>query len=531
MNVANQPICDVNCVIIGNREFKNWSAYGMIRLNRSRIHYFDGTEETFNDLMDSANDFDNDTGIEYFFVVLNGDYQKNIVKRLDSENFYLSFQMVNGLYVFDEVAYERMVGNEKLTGIVLGVDEDLKALSAQWKKRHNKYINRFKAKRFLEIFELNDIEEEVNDFEKYLENVWNASFNKEGIVKKKGTMAYAWSVCNHYIIHHLSKKDELSEIFKSQDELILNHYNELSSQYINPQAILSLTENPIFLRERQQAQEMIQSKENILTFTLYVHYKMLIQEYFDKMGEQIFLAIVKDIVYLKKYYAKDEVSKLVYWLAFLLPEIFISQMYFIKNAKKFSAVNVDLLERGKSLWDEFNAIFNSDSLPQEEIVASSHSQKPQDDQMMVCDVNESVSDAECGTVQHVNQKVNNRSISECSRETDCNQNTLSSDNISVEQCILKYYKTCDMIEKLESKIKESHKDFDFYQWYNEHAERGDFRRIKRNTKNLTDAIKNNLSNSCQSDISTIAGGAKNLSGDVGNQINTACQNNELNFSD
>ena len=238
----NQSISPANCIIIGQREFKNWPAYGALRLSQHRICYFDGTQESFSDMMNSVNDFDNEIGMEYFFVVLKDLYQTHIEKKLDSEHFYLSFKAVRGIYTLDDVAYQRMQTTANMAKIHLYQDEHLNQSAQIWKARHNDYINDIKAERLVSLVQdiecLQQDDKGDNPFEVYLSKV---DLSSKNILDKKSKIAYAWAISNSYVSHHLNKKTELSDLYKMENKRILSYYNEISTHDISPQTPLSLS--------------------------------------------------------------------------------------------------------------------------------------------------------------------------------------------------------------------------------------------------------------------------------------------------
>lgn len=98
-----------DCFAITFKEFLNWSAYGVLRINRSRIHYFDGAEDTFNLIMDNSPDVDVNIKGEYLFIHLISDYQKQIYQRTTTD-YYLKLEAVEQLFVMDEHAYQLLIG-------------------------------------------------------------------------------------------------------------------------------------------------------------------------------------------------------------------------------------------------------------------------------------------------------------------------------------------------------------------------------------------------------------------------------------
>lgn len=465
--MSSTPIKDVYCVVIGYREYLNWSAYGVLRLSRSRIHYFDGTDETFDILMYSANDFNNNNeiGIEYFFVVLNDDYQKNTIKRVGGEYFYLSFHAVSGLYAFNETAFDRMIGGAKMAKVRLSLDEDLTALANQWQQKHNQCLNHYKAERLLEIFGLKSINCDVNPFEKMLEKIDLADKN---IASREHKIGYAWAVSNYYISYILNKKDELLKIYEDNNGSILNFYKEFSKEDIKQSLNMALSYKTEFLNERQRVQEIISEEENLLLFTFYVHYKMLFGEYFEQLNEQIFLAMAKDIDYIKQYYSEKEAAQLVYWIGVLLPELFVSQLYYAKNSKAFKSIDAELFDEVYDLLKNAKLIEqNSDSMMpiptiQNDVQVEESIENHQDNKPVANSV-----DIKSDGIKE--------DFSESKKDDGDNPQEL------IRQ-ILDEYPDLRAINDLEELIKKEIPDFKFRDWYNEQAEPREYKVLGPKTK-------------------------------------------------
>ena len=465
MAMNNQMINNVNCIVIGQREFNNWSAYGVLRLNRSRIHYFDCTEETFDTLMYSSTDFDNGIGVEYFFVVLSDDYQKNIIKRADSENFYLSFQAVNSLYALDGTAYRRMTGAANLAGVTLGLDKDLMALAKQWVNKHNQVLDHLKIKKLFEVFALEFNEQKYNIFEECLNKV---DLSVEKINDRQHTMAYAWVVGSNYALNASGiDKKELSKIY-SDNEDIPKEYKKLSGCFIASEVDLPLTNNKLFLLERKEVQKLIQIKESLLLFTLYAHYKMLIKEYFEHLGEQIFLALTKDVSYIKQYHSVNEAAQLVYWIGVLLPELFVSQLYYAKNSKAFKSIDAKLFNEVHDLLKKANLLtVSSENNPQPTPFIEQNS-----DSMMSMPTIQNDVQVEESIENHQDRKPDTNSVDIKSNDTMEDFERKKDDGDNLQKLILQIVdKDPDLrkIKDLEERIKEKFPDFKFRDWYNEQA--------------------------------------------------------------
>lgn len=464
--MSSTPIKDVYCVVIGYREYLNWSAYGVLRLSRSRIHYFDGTDETFDILMYSANDFNNNNeiGIEYFFVVLNDDYQKNTIKRVGGEYFYLSFHAVSGLYAFNETAFDRMIGGAKMAKVRLSLDEDLTALANQWQQKHNQCLNHYKAERLLEIFGLKSIDCDANPFEKMLEKTDLADKN---ITSREHKIGYAWAVSNYYISYILNKKDELLKIYEDNNGSILNFYKEFSKEDIKQSLNMALSYKTEFLNERQRVQEIISEEENLLLFTFYVHYKMLFGEYFEQLNEQIFLAMAKDVDYIKQY-SEKEAAQLIYWIGVLLPELFVSQLYYAKNSKAFKSIDAELFDEVYDLLKNAKLIEqNSDSMMpiptiQNDVQVEESIENHQDNKPVANSV-----DIKSDGIKE--------DFSESKKDDGDNPQEL------IRQ-ILDEYPDLRAINDLEELIKKEIPDFKFRDWYNEQAEPREYKVLGPKTK-------------------------------------------------
>ena len=88
-----------NCIIITQKEWLNWLAFGYLRVSPSRISYFDNTESSFDILMSYSVDNALDEEDAYLLASLVDDYSREElhVKRTSLSD-YILVQGVQGFY-------------------------------------------------------------------------------------------------------------------------------------------------------------------------------------------------------------------------------------------------------------------------------------------------------------------------------------------------------------------------------------------------------------------------------------------------
>lgn len=343
-----------DCFAITFKEFLNWSAYGVLRINRSRIHYFDGEEDTFNLIMDSSPDVDVNIKGEYLFIHLISDYQKQIYQRTTTD-YYLKLEAVKQFFVMDDHAYQLLIGRANAAKVSLKLDEDMTGLAKGWIKKHKSVLNAFKALRFVSVLGFNEADFDIDsDKSSHLENFKNHILKSyqdiyPNIKKYYGKLIYSYRFLNEYTKNICSLESEhLRDYFNENENFkILN--SQLSEIDIAKDRELAISDYQYAFEERLGVekfirQELGKSISDFLLMTLYVHYKVLIEEYFENFGEDIVIAFVKDLKKLQDVENNNNNAKvLAYEIGSLLPEVFVNHLYYVKNKEMFSALNDNLL--------------------------------------------------------------------------------------------------------------------------------------------------------------------------------------------
>lgn len=344
---------DFDCFAITFKEFLNWSAYGILRINRSRIHYFDGEQDAFSLIMDSSPDIDMNIKGEYLFVRLTSEYQKQIYHRTTTD-YYLKLEAVQQFFVMDDHAYQLLIGRANAAKLSLILNDRLTRLAHNWVSKNKKILIDFKALRFMSVLKFNDTDFNIeddkstyfDDFKKYiLESSEEINKTTEQF---KGKIFYSYKLLNEYIKNICGLEDFTD--FTNIDENFKSLRKQLNKTEIAQGVALPLSDYQYAFEERVGfenfvRQELSKRLSDFLLMTLYVHYKTLIEEYFENFGENIVIALAKDLKKLQDIEDNDNNAKiLAYEIGSLLPEVFVNHLYYVKNKENFSALNDNMLD-------------------------------------------------------------------------------------------------------------------------------------------------------------------------------------------
>lgn len=344
-----------DCFAISFKEFLNWSAYGILRINRSRIHYFNGEEDTFNLIMDSSPDLNVNIEGEYLFVRLINNYQNYIYQR-NSTDFYLKLESVERFFAMDNHAYEILIGRANAAKIFLDIDNDLTELATAWINSNKNILNEFKALRFLSIFGFSEQANENESISKIKLTFHKSSNNIGQVVNdSKGKMIYGFKYLNAYIKKHYTIDPKHLGSFFNENVQFKSLYDNLTSTDINKNTFLAISDYEYSFEERDEIQKYINKNFNtnisdFLLMSLYVHYRMLIKDYFENLAEEIIIAFAKDLKKLERMENGDKkVKALAYEVGELLPEVFVNHLYYAKNKNEFLSLNHALLKDAENL--------------------------------------------------------------------------------------------------------------------------------------------------------------------------------------
>lgn len=351
----NSYLKDFDCFAISFREFLNWSAYGILRINRSRIHYFNGQQDTFSLIMDSSPDMDVNIKGKYLFVRLTSDYQRQIYQRTTTD-YYLKLESVEQFFVTDDHAYQLLIGRANTAKLSLSLNDRLTRLAYNWIDDNKKILTDFKALRFMSILGFEEAEIDIEDNKSsHLDSFKNYILESHqeiycNIEKYQGTLIYSYRFLNEYVknICDLQSEDLRDYFDKNENFKALN--NQLSKIDIAKGTELALSDYQYAFEERLGIESFIRQElgkgiSDFLPMTLYVHYKTLIEQYFENLGEDIVITFARDLKKLQDIENDDKNAKvLAYEIGSLLPEVFVNHLYYAKNKEKFSALNDNLLD-------------------------------------------------------------------------------------------------------------------------------------------------------------------------------------------
>ena len=123
----------------------------------------------------------------------------------------------------------------------------------------------------------------------------------------------------------------------------------------NKNTFLAISDYEYSFEERDEIQKYINKNFNtnisdFLLMSLYVHYRMLIKDYFENLAEEIIIAFAKDLKKLERMENGDKkVKALAYEVGELLPEVFVNHLYYAKNKNEFLSLNHALLKDAENL--------------------------------------------------------------------------------------------------------------------------------------------------------------------------------------
>lgn len=455
MNIStdnlNSYLKDFDCFAISFREFLNWSAYGILRINRSRIHYFNGEQDTFSLIMDSSPDMDVNIKGEYLFVRLTTDYQRQIYQRTTTD-YYLKLESVEQFFVMDNHAYQLLIGRANIAKLSLSLNDRLTRLAYNWVVDNKKILTYFKALRFMSVLGFDEAEIDIeNNQSSHLDSFKNYILESHqeiycNIEKYQGTLIYSYRFLNEYVknICGLQSEDLRDYFDKNENFKALN--TQLSKIDIAKGTDLALSDYQYAFEERLGIESFIRQElgkgiSDFLLMTLYVHYKTLIEEYFENFGEDIVLALAKDLKKLQDIENDDKnAQEFAYEIGSLLPEVFVNHLYYAKNKDKFLSLNYALLDDAEKAW------INIRETTYQSFDFLTNDQKLQDNQTTDANISNQNIDFNNNQVCYINEN----NIQEIA-----NQN-------SIDALILQFIKenpTSSSIEELLSFINHSYQSF------------------------------------------------------------------------
>ena len=279
-----------NCIIITQKEWLNWLAFGYLRASPSRISYFDNTESSFDILMSYSVDNALNEEDAYLLASLVNDYSREElhVKRTSLSD-YISIQAVQGFYTLSAKGADLLEYEAGQSHSILHDDSKIEDLWNEWKNTQFKLRSHDKGNKFLEILgyqKFKSIPELKTNtlLHKELESYGHAPLPPiiQGYSK---ICAFTWFYTSAKFSQVIGKEKYSQykmwrEISKNEELRALNDiYNEQTSskdmfKYL---AIdnTPLVKNLSFIAEKIFFDSICKSEDNFLAISFLVHYYKL----------------------------------------------------------------------------------------------------------------------------------------------------------------------------------------------------------------------------------------------------------------
>jgi len=360
-----------NCIIITQKEWLNWLAFGYLRVSPSRISYFDNTESSFDILMSYSVDNALNEEDAYLLASLVNDYSREElhVKRTSLSD-YISIQAVQGFYTLSAKGADLLEYEAGQSHSILHDDSKIEELWNEWKNTQFRLRSLDKGNKFLEIlgYPRFEVEPKLDDtlFSKLLKN-YNRRELPQELQKHNKKNAFSWLVSNY----------EFSQIV---DQSIYNQYKEwrnsskLSVIYNDPMLKYLATdgecliEQPSLIAEKIFFEGFYEKKDYFLAISFLVHYYNLLDNDYE-----INLQFLKtDLSFLDEIYSTKDISQLiVYFIGRRLNEVYLNSLYIAKNIdeKKPSMFDTNFFS---NLKNEKLTLCNVDQVQLQEIIKKVH---------------------------------------------------------------------------------------------------------------------------------------------------------------
>ena len=322
-----------NCIIITQKEWLNWLAFGYLRISPSRISYFDNTESksSFDKLISYSVDNALDEEDAYLIASLVNDYSREElhVKRTSLSD-YILVQAVQGFYTLSAKGADLLEYEAGQSHSILLYDSKIENLWNEWKNTQFKIRSHDKGNKFLEILEYPrfEVEPKLDDtlFSKLLKN-YNRRELPQELQKHNKKNAFSWLVSNY-------------KFSKTVDQSIYNQYKEwrssskLSVIYNDPMLKYLAThgecliEQPSLIAEKIFFEGFYEKKDYFLAISFLVHYYNLLDNDYE-----INLQFLKtDLSFLDEIYSTKDISQLIaYFIGRRLNEVYLNSLYIAKN--------------------------------------------------------------------------------------------------------------------------------------------------------------------------------------------------------
>ena len=228
-----------NCIIITQKEWLNWLAFGYLRISPSRISYFDNTESksSFDKLISYSVDNALDEEDAYLIASLVNDYSREElhVKRTSLSD-YILVQAVQGFYTLSAKGADLLEYEAGQSHSIVHYDSEIENLWSEWKNTQFRLRSLDKGNKFLEIlgYPRLEVEPKLDDdtlFSKLLKNYSRREL-PQGLQKHNKKNAFSWLVSNYEFSKIVDESiyDQYKE-WRNSSELSAT-YNEQMSKYL-----------------------------------------------------------------------------------------------------------------------------------------------------------------------------------------------------------------------------------------------------------------------------------------------------------
>lgn len=338
-----------NCIIITQKEWLNWLAFGYLRISPSRISYFDNTESGFDKLMSLSVDHALDEEDAYLIASLVNDYScKELYVKRTLFSDYISIQAVRGFYSLSIKGRDLLEYEVEQSHSILNHDSKIEKLWSEWKNTQFRLRNHDKGNKFLEILDYQkfEVEPKVDDdtlFNRVLKNYNRRNLHSK-LQDRHKRSSFAWLVINqefnekigkilyrkYYDFRKNSQNVEIQDIAKT--------YKFLEDSFITNDSD-SLFDYPLLIAEKsffdKWHSDNSEPKEHYLASTILVHYYNILESNYDIN----LLSLSKDLTLLDKIDSPEDISQLIaYFIGRRLNEVYLNSLYIAKNIEQKNLV-------------------------------------------------------------------------------------------------------------------------------------------------------------------------------------------------
>lgn len=321
-----------NCIIITQKEWLNWLAFGYLRVSPSRISYFDNTESSFDILMSYSVDNALDEEDAYLLASLVDEYSREElhIKRTPFSD-HISIQAVQEFYSLSIKGHNLLKNEMEQSHSIVHYDSEIENLWSVWKNTQFSLRSLDKGNKFLEIlgYPRFEVEPKLDDdtlFSKLLKN-YNRRELPQGLQKHNKKNTFSWLVSNYEFSKAVDKSiyDQYKE-WRNNSELSAI-YNEQMSKYLATHDEY-LIEQHSLIAEKIFFDSICKSEDSFLSTSFLVHYYNLLDN-----NLEIDLSFLKtDLAFLDEIYSTKDTSQLIaYFIGKRLNEVYLNFLYVAKN--------------------------------------------------------------------------------------------------------------------------------------------------------------------------------------------------------